>query len=287
MSTSELPVESSTVVAYPRAWRLVAAVLVAVSLANLPAMLAAILLARTLVITPVMLVRTLVVFTLFPALGAWIVARTLAAKVEIDERQVVVSRLGLRIEVPTGAIGGIMPWRLPLPSPGFSLVIASGHRVGLAAREPLPLLVRLGEAGVAAAAAALRHPTLVYAHVRAAAARPRWTRLAGKFPLLALLPTAVLFNAHQHIAYGGLLGQYYLYGLRAYVVTLAVYWITVTIYLVLYASVWRGLGEGAALLAAWAAPSSAARVRRAVEVGCRVLYYGGVPVLLALRFAPW
>ena len=42
-----------------------------------------------------------------------------------------------------------------------------------------------------------------------------------------------------------------------------------------------------ALGAAWVAPARAARVRRAVEVSCRVLYYGGVPVLLGLRFAPW
>ena len=117
--------------------------------------------------------------------------------------------------------------------------------------------------------------------------RSRWYHLAAKFPLFALLPTAVLFNAHQHIAYGGLLGQYYLHGLRAYLLTFAVYWVTVAIYLVLYASTWRALGEAAALLAAWTAPSRAARVRRGVEVGCRVLYYGGVPVLLALRFAPW
>ena len=270
------------IVAYPRVWRLVAAVLVAVSLANLPAMLAVLLLSRTLVVTTVMLVRTLVLFTVLPGIGAWIVGRAFTATVATTGARLLVSRLGLRIDTPAGAIAAVVPWAVPLPGPGFSLVIASGPRVALQARDPAPLLARLGEAGVAAA----RHPTVVWAHARAMAARSRWYQLAAKFPLFALLPTAVLFNAHQHIAYGGTLGQYYLLGLRAYLVTFAVYWTTVTIYLVLYASAGRALGEAAALIAAWAAPPRAAGVRRAVEIACRALYFGGVPVLLALRFAP-
>src|SRR5439155_794374 len=91
-------------------------------------------------------------------------------------------------------------------------------------------------------------PVLVYAHARARGAPRRWHHLLGRFPGFALLPTAVLFNAHQHIAYGGLLGEYYLLGLGSYVRTFAVHWLTLTIYLVLYASVWRGLAEGVALL---------------------------------------
>jgi hypothetical protein len=39
--------------------------------------------------------------------------------------------------------------------------------------------------------------------------------------------------------------------------------------------------------AAAVAPLRAAGVRRAAERTIRALYYGGVPALLALRFAPW
>jgi hypothetical protein len=77
-----------------------------------------------------------------------------------------------------------------------------------------------------------------------------------------------------------------LLGFRAYLETLLVYWTTMTIYLVLYASLWRGLAEGVSLLATAAAPARAAQVRRAVDVVWRVAYYGGVPVLLGLRFLP-
>jgi hypothetical protein len=68
--------------------------------------------------------------------------------------------------------------------------------------------------------------------------------------------------------------------------TFVIYWSTVSIYLVLYASVWRGMAEGVNLLAAWSAGPRAAGVRRATEIACRVLYYGGVPVLLLLRYLP-
>ena len=93
-----------------------------------------------------------------------------------------------------------------------------------------------------------------------------------------------MFNAHQHIAYGGSLGQYHLEGLSAYLSTFLFYWVTLVLYLILYAAVWRALCEGAAWLAAVAAPSRAARVRRAVESVALAAYYAGVPALVAWRF---
>ena len=99
-----------------------------------------------------------------------------------------------------------------------------------------------------------------------------------------MLPAAVLFNAHQHIAYGGTFGQYYLEGLAPYLETLATYWSTMSIYLLLYAAPWRGIAEAAALLTACLAPRHALRVRRAAETTCRVVFYAGVPILLLARF---
>ena len=65
------------------------------------------------------------------------------------------------------------------------------------------------------------------------------------------------------------------------------YWGTLILYLVLYAALWRGVAEAVAWGAAWVAPSRAARVRRAVEIGHRIAYYGGVPALVIIRFLPW
>jgi len=239
--------------------------------------------------TPPVVVRSFVLFFVLPALAARVIARGLAARVRIGDGELTIARAGLRVDIPAAAMARVAPWRLPLPGPGFGIVLASGRRLrhGIEAPDPTPLLRALAEHGVAGAAAAAEHPTVVYARARAAHGPWRWPHLVARFPLFALGPTALLFNVHQHIAYGGPLGQYYLLGLGPYVQTFALYWATVTIYQVLYATVWRGLAEPICLLAAAVAPSRAARVRGAAELTIRVLYYGGVPALLALRFAPW
>jgi hypothetical protein len=48
--------------------------------------------------------------------------------------------------------------------------------------------------------------------------------------------------------------------------------------------VWRGLAEAASLLAAWLTPGHADGVRWLAEVTCRLVYYVGVPVIVALPF---
>jgi apolipoprotein N-acyltransferase len=189
--------------------------------------------------------------------------------------------------VPLASIATVEPWRVPLPQPGLALLLGSGERfaLGLAAADPSAIVTRLVDAGVAAAAPALDHPTLVYARVKQASGRLGWRRLVAKFPLFGALVAGVLFNAHQHVAYGGTFGQYYLEGALPYAKTFTVYWVTVTIYLVLYASVWRWPAEIIAWLAARWGHSVASLARRSVELVCRLAYYAGVPVLLALRFA--
>ena len=148
-----------------------------------------------------------------------------------------------------------------------------------------PLLGALAEAGgVTAAREALRHPFIAYAAAKARRPRGLLSHPIFKFPGFSLLPTAVLFNAHQHIAYGGSLGQYHLEGLAAWLLTFGEYWAYVCIYLVLFASVCRALAEGVALLAARAGSALAARVRRTVEIVCGVLYYAGVPAVVLARF---
>src|SRR5215470_18387402 len=170
------------------------------------------------------------------------------------------------------------PWAVPLPGAGFVLWMRSGRRLcdGVEVDDPALLLDALDRAGAAPLGTVLQHPSLLYAHAAAGAAAWRWSHYAWKFGVFALAPAAILFNAHQHIAYGGPLGQYYLLGLGAYVRTFALYWVTVALHLVLFAGLWRCLAEPTALLATWLAPARAARIRRAAEIGCQVLYYGGV-----------
>jgi hypothetical protein len=260
--------------------RVVAGALVAVSRASLVAVaLAGALGASDLFLVPV-LAPTLLAFSVLPAAAAWLVERAAAARVAVHDDALVLRRPDVQVEVARTEIARVVPWMLPLPGPGVSFALRSGRRLphGLEAADPVPLLAALGES------AAARHPVVVWAHARAASPPWRWHHLLWKFVGFALAPAAVLFNAHQHIAFGGTLGQYYLEGLGPYLRTFCLYWLTVSGFLILWASAWRALGEGFALAAAVVAPSHAARVRRAVEVACRLVFYAGVPALVAVRF---
>jgi apolipoprotein N-acyltransferase len=196
-------------------WRWLVAGLQVLSAVNLPFSLVAALLMRDPPVTPGILMRSLLVFSALPALAAWATLRFLRVTMEATEEGLRLERPGMRIELPAHALRAALPWRVPLPGPGLSLRIAGGETFphGLQSRDLDPLLDLLARLDEAATEEARRHPTLVFARARARRRPVTATRLALKFTGFAILPTAVLFNLHQHIAYGGTLGQYYLYGL--------------------------------------------------------------------------
>ncbi|MGH7787706.1 MAG: hypothetical protein ACRERC_12610 [Candidatus Binatia bacterium] len=269
---------------YTPLWRVLAALLFAVSRAALPLLLVAAVLSTDPPVAPLALIEAVVALSLLPGLAAGLIRRAGGARASVIDGELRLERGDVQIAVPLTAIAAIEPWRLPLPEPGLTLRLRSGRRLpyGLAGDDLLAGLERLVAAGVDGARSAAAHPTIVYAAARPP--RPRWYHRVGRYVLFALLPTAILFNAHQYIAYGGTLGEYRLLGLGAYLRTLGLYWGLVALHLVLFASLWRGAAEAAALAAAWVAPSRAATVRRHAETACQVLYYGGVPALLAARF---
>ncbi len=272
--------------AWPRAARSLTAALVTVSRASLPAVAVAALTRRSDLLEPAALVPALGALALLPATAARALAYWFGAQVELAGADLVIRRRTQRLEVPLASIARVEPWRVPLPGTGCGLRLASGRRlgVGVESRDPSPLLDALAAAGVVSARAAAGHPALVFARARSGDPGGRWRRPFWKYGLFSLAPTAVMFNAHQHIAYGGSLGQFYLEGLRPYLATFGFYWGTIALYLLLYASVWRMLAESAAWLAAHASPSRAATVRRVVEKGALAAYYAGVPALVAARF---
>jgi hypothetical protein len=274
--------------AYTAPWRVLLAGLLGVAGASLPVLLVLVAFATDPPVTPPVLARLVLLFALLPWMAARLLRRTFAAEVEVRPPELVVRRHGVQIEIPVTAIERVAPWWLPLPGPGLWLHLRSGRRLshGIEIADPAVLLAALARAG-APTAAAVGHPIVAYARARQATAPWRWYHLAAKFGGFGFLATLPLFNVHQHIAYGGLLGEYYLMGLAAYLGTFATYWGTTTAYLAMYAGVWRGLAEATALAAAWLAPARAQGVRRLAEAGCRLAYYGGVPLLVLVRFLPW
>jgi apolipoprotein N-acyltransferase len=279
-------------IAYTPVWRAVAAVLVAVGNASMPLLLALVLFARNPPIVPLMLLRAFTILVVAPRIALWLIARALTATVTVADGTLVLTQRDRRIAVPPGALATVEPWIVPLPGSGVTFRLRSGTRVRqrLQLADPTVLGARLAAGGALpaeVAAAVNGAPPVRYAHAKHARPPSRWYACLLKFPLFALVPTLPLFRVHQYIAYGGAFGQYYLQGLGPYLQRFALYWGTVTLYLILYAAVWRGIAEGVALATAWVAPSRAARVRQAVEIGARVAYYAGVPILLILWFVPW
>lgn len=268
------------VVLFSRAWRLVAALLNAVALVTLPTYLLAVFLLPP--IPPVVMVRSFVLGTMLPAATAWALARTFEGTANVRDRVLRLSRGDVAIDVPSAAIATVRPWWVTLPGPGLQLRLRDGARVpfDLALNDPTPLLDALATAGVDVASAR-RHPSVV----RAATRRPlHWWWLLLKFVAFGSIPAAILLYTHQHIAYGGTFGQYYLEGPAAYLTTLAEYWSNTIILLVSYAACWRITAETTVWLAALAGTAPARVARRVADVACALAYWAGVPVLLALRY---
>ena len=275
--------------AYSLPFRIVVAVLMAVTRASVLA-LAALAFFVPEPITPGRLLRAFWLLVLAPEVTVWILRYLLAAKVCVEGGATVVQLRTRRVEIPLSALDGIVPWTLPLPAPGLWLRLRSGARYsdGLHVEEPGAFLQALREAGARSELVdrVARHPTLLYGQSKHRSAS-RFDHPFFKYVLFALVPTVPLFRLRQLLTYGGTFGEYYDFGLKAYLLGFGIHWVLYGVYLLLYAALLRTLAEALALAAAWVAPSYEARIRRACEIVQRVLYFGGVPLVLILRFLPW
>jgi apolipoprotein N-acyltransferase len=232
-------------------------------------------------LSPRLAFAALIALGLLPALAALLLDRAFRAEVAVVDGELHIARDRQRVHVPIASIAAVVPWRIPLPAAGASLRLRSGNVFALALEPAIAtLLSTLAAAGVEVPA----HPNLEYGAARRGFARRLWHHPLVKFGLFGLAPTAVLFRVHQIIAFGGVLGQYYLEGLRPYLGTLVEYWGITLLYLVLFACTLRVIGEGGGFAATWIAHGRARSVRAAVEGFCAIAYYAGVPALLAIRF---
>jgi len=231
------------------------------------------------------LIRVFSGLCLAPGIAAWILERAFAAMVSIEDSMLVLQDRWQRVEIRATAIDRVTPWMIPLPSSGVWVRLKSGRRFRyeLQVSDPIAVIEALADAGApehvrTAGAASGSHLRTMEAQRVATMNHP-----ALKFLVFALVPTLPLFRLHQWVAYGATFGEYYTYGLTAYLLAFALLG-DVPIYLVLYAAALRAVAETVAFVVAYLAPSHAATARRTVEIADGILYYGGVPVLLILMF---
>ncbi|WP_223754912.1 hypothetical protein [Myxococcus sp. RHSTA-1-4] len=206
------------------------------------------------------------------------------ATVDVETTRLVLTlRGGARMEIPHDAVESVRPWKLPLPGPGLSLRMKSGRAFshGLEVEDAAPLLEALGRHGPLGAAQS--HPLVRYAQARHALWRRRWYHLLGKLVLFPMLPAGIMFQLHQRIAFGSVLGEYQMYGLGAWLLSFSRVYEQVFLNFMLCACFLRLLVEAVSLAAAWLTPSRARGVRRGAEWFGRLTYYLGLMALLAAR----
>lgn len=224
---------------------------------------------------------------LAPTLAAWAISRAFAGRARIAGGCLVLDTPSLRVDVPLSSIRTLRVWRLPLPGAGVDLGRQDGGNLAqrIAIADPQALLHALQSAG----SPVQWHDRVSdlcagFARLRAVA-RARWVDHAlVKFVLFPLLPALPAFRLHQVIAYGGAFGEYYTYGLGAYLAGLAIWWASWALGMVLLAALVRLIVELLTLIVWRMLPSRAARHRRALESLGRLVYFFGVPLWLLLRF---
>lgn len=269
----------------PPAARFTAGLLRAAARLGLLGMCVALLLNEALRTNTLAQIRMFAAFFLAPELVAWCVLRAFAAQATLSDGSLVLTRGAQRVELALRDIAAVELWRLPVPGAGAALRLASGRRwhYGLALANPMALADAMAGAGGPEALQRPRAVMNVYAQARLGLRRWKLDRPWAKFVLLPLALAVPAFHLHQHIAYGSAFGEYYSFGLKAYLGAFALWWAAWSIGVVLSAAALRAAIEAGTLLAALLRPGWTVAIRRRLErVGHAALYLG-LPAWLLLN----
>ncbi|MDQ1812398.1 apolipoprotein N-acyltransferase [Massilia sp. CCM 9210] len=272
--------EPVNVAVLPPAARIVAGLLHAFARGSLLWMCAALLLNEALRTNTLAQVRIFSAFFLVPEAAAWCVLFLFSAKASIANGRLVLTRDARRLELALSDIATVQCWRLPIPCPGISLQLACGRRYALALDNPGVLAAALVAAGGPPVKVRTRAVIQAYAQAGLAIRRSRLDHPFAKFVLLPLALAIPAFHLHQHISYGSAFGEYYSFGLRAYLTAFALWWAAWSIGVVLSEALLRSAIEAGTLLVAWLRPARAVDVRQRLERGGHVALFLGLPAWL-------
>lgn len=273
------------VVVYPASWRLAAAVLKVVARGSLLVTAGLFLFSDQPPSNPLKQMRLFLGLFAAPELAAWCIARSLAGRASLVGDTLVLEQRDRRVEVPVEAIQAVEVWKLPLPRGGVNVRLGSGKRYpeGLAVADPASLVEALVAAGGdPSLRRGLELPMAVYARARVASPPRFLDHPVFKFVVFSLLPAVPAYRLHQYITFGGAFGEYYTFGLQAYLLGFALWWVSWALGLLVSAAALRAAVEVLALGTAFVAPGWAVAGRRVLEWVQRGLYYTPIPVYLLL-----
>lgn len=269
----------------PPAARLAAGLLRTFARGSLLWMCAAMLLNDTLRANTLAQIRTFAGLFIAPEAASWCVLYAFSARASIENGKLVLVRGARRLELVVRDIVAIKPWYLPIPGPGISLQLASDEhwRYGIAVSNP----TAFGRALTSANGAPIRVGTpsraAMYTKALSVVRRGRLGHPFVKFVLFPFLLAIPAFRLHQHIAFGSGFGEYYMFGLKAYLIAFSLWWAAWTIGVVLSAAALRAAIEAGTLLAVLLRPVQTIEVRRSLEYFTLAVLYLGLPSWLLLR----
>lgn len=230
-------------------------------------------------------IRTFTGLFIVPELASWFVLAAFGARASIENGKLVLAQGARRLELAVRDIVAIKPWRIPVPAPGAALLLESGKRwrYGLAVANPTALAWALAPGSAAPLQVNKPSLAMTYAKARAAVRRGRLDHPFAKFVVFPFLLAIPAFRLHQHIAFGDTFGEYYLFGLKAYLTGFSIWWATWTIGVVLSAAALRTVIETGTLLTVLLRPAHATEARRWLERFGLAAIYLGLPSWLLLR----
>ena len=226
---------------------------------------------------------------LLPEAVAWCVLQAFSGTLSVENGVLVLTRGQRRMTLALTELRAVTVWWLPLPGLGVTLHMAPGSRWprSLMLAEPTALRAvwlkgaDFASGGAATTSSSTRFARLVQAWQWASASR--FASLWAKYLLLPMLLALPAFRLHQHIAYGGSFGEYYTFGLQAYLTTLALWWAAWAIGVLLCAAALRAAIEVATLIVVGVRPELTLSVRIWLERFGLLGLYVGVPGWLVLR----
>lgn len=214
---------------------------------------------------------------LAPEAAAWCLLQAFGARLTIEHDTLVLTRGTMRLALAVKDIAAVEIWRLPLPGTGAWLRLTSGPRwhYGIALDHPTHLAHALAAAGGAPVPPEPPSRLQAYAEACAAVRRGRLDHPLAKFVLLPLALALVAFRLHQYIAYGGTFGEFYTFGLQAYLSTFALWWAAWIIGVTLCAAALRAAIEVGTVLSVLLHPAQTTVMRHGLErIGLAALYMG-------------
>jgi apolipoprotein N-acyltransferase len=226
---------------------------------------------------------------LAPEAAAWSIMRAFRATIYIENNVLILEQRERRIEISVKDIAALESWKLPLPIMGVSLKLQSGKRWshGIALNDATGLVQALISAGGSASIAeSLSGFASVYSSVSHTVARWRIDHFVFKFVLFPLVPALPAFRLHQVIAYGGTFGEYQTFGLKAYLIALAIWWASWAMGMMLFAAALRAIIEFSTLLSITLLPKRAIEIRSLLELLGRMFFFVGVPAWLLIKIWP-